>query len=503
MQVSRGLYLATENVPFWHVVARVLHASVHPLPIPPFRALHSMSLVELKEICLKHHRIHDNLLQPKPVLREDKVLRPSHSSSVNRGIYHFAFLPGGRHVLIMSVVGRVTCMDIERKVSGYGDSEEGGVVGHVLASHQSKLKPLMWNFCTDGEEVLIAVYGTVHESLGMQELQILRLNLPTDTSADTAKMEMLFTINVRLPYGGIDINSDRVIVIGSAEISSNDVLILLVNIPGKRCVFMDTGIHEGKTCINYDAFLVPDGSFILFSEGGTDAMVHIYNDIQAILDRHAQPVEAFRWHNARLSIPPDGTRRLDFAESCHIKDQHRWYTVHPWNTPNVLTKGLIPIFTTSEYNTEHGEEDGGTTKQRTVTHMWLDPLALATYMRKNETSTTPLVLRRVTFNIDLPISRSLDGQELIVPGYCGTHFVWIAPTQEGEDTGKMWLRTLPLATAPESMERVQDPVILSTDVDLSEVDALDLCEEMGIIALARREDLENEDRTRNVRLLYY
>lgn len=262
---------------------------------------------------------------------------------------------------------------------------------------------------------------------------------------------------------------------------------------------------QSSSILNYDAFIVSDGSFILFSEDGADASVHIYYDVKALLGKHSTPVEAFPWYAEPRPILVDASRRLAFDKSCQLKSRIRWYTVHPWNTPNALTKGLLPIFTTSNYEED---EDDTTPRGRTVTHMWLDPLALSAHMRQDELSTEPLVLRRVTFDIELPITNSLDGQELIVPGYCGTHFVWISPSEEegeeggGGGGGKIWMRTLPLPTAPESMERIKDPVMLPTEAKLADVDALDLCEEMGLIALAPRADLDQAEE-RSVRLLYY
>lgn len=164
LQSSRGLYLATEQVGFWLIVAKTIDVSVHPLPLPPFRTLQSLTLQELKAVCSRAQRIHSNLLRSDPDLRQDVCFRTAELGKGARGgIYHFAFLPGGRHVLVLTVRGLVTCWDIEGELarSDAGGGGERKVVGQVLASHESKLRPLMWNFCADGENVLIAVYGTV------------------------------------------------------------------------------------------------------------------------------------------------------------------------------------------------------------------------------------------------------------------------------------------------------------------------------------------------------
>lgn len=77
------------------------------------------------------------------------------------------------------------------------------------------------------------------------------MTLPVDPSVDTADMEVLFAIQVQLAYGGIDISSDYIVVNGTASLSSDAILTLVVDIPGRRCVFIDTGVKEVCACASF------------------------------------------------------------------------------------------------------------------------------------------------------------------------------------------------------------------------------------------------------------
>lgn len=144
------------------MIANGLDDKMHPLPLPPFRrTLRTLSLQELKRVCWRHDAICQNLARRIPMTRKETILPlPAEHGAV----FHVAFLPGGRHVLTMSVHGLFSCWDIEEMpVSSHGSTAEK-VVGKPLVSLETGLRPIMWNFHTTGDgQVLIAFYGSTRE----------------------------------------------------------------------------------------------------------------------------------------------------------------------------------------------------------------------------------------------------------------------------------------------------------------------------------------------------
>lgn len=139
------------------MIANVIDRTIHPLPLPPFRTLHSLSLHELKCVCRKHAAIHENLAQSVVITRRESTLQlPADHGAV----CNVAFLPGGRHILTMSMGGLFLCWDIDVELDTLGEGISGGVVGKLLASHNTGIQPSMWNFNVQGREVLVALYGT-------------------------------------------------------------------------------------------------------------------------------------------------------------------------------------------------------------------------------------------------------------------------------------------------------------------------------------------------------
>lgn len=293
----------------------------------------------------------------------------------------------------------------------------------------------------------------------------------------------------------------------------------LVDVMQQRCVLINTGIIE-VSCVlvpsdaadqmfslsvkhmsdpSHDGFLVSDQSILLVSERNHDTFVYLYNNIHDILDRFSTPLADFEWsETAGTYLPPDASKLLPFATESQVEGQVDWYTVHPWNTPNSYTRGFLPVTSTSEHTMwpDHGQLRP--TVKRYVSQMWLDPVALVDHVRDRDGA--PIVLNRTIHQVDLPVSKAPDGQEMIVPGYCGTNFVWITPPR-GALLGRIWWMPLPLVTDQRSTDRIRVPSAVELSADLGEVDALDLCEEMGLVALAPR--VVGEGVEECIKLLYF
>lgn len=138
-------------------MANVIHNTIHPLPLPPFGTLHSLSLDDLKRVCRRHAAIHSNLSQAVPATRKETTLRLPLSHSA---VFNVAFIPGGSHLLTMSTDGVFSCWDVEHEQECPGEETQGKVVGKLLASFETEVRPTMWNFHVAGGKVLVALYGT-------------------------------------------------------------------------------------------------------------------------------------------------------------------------------------------------------------------------------------------------------------------------------------------------------------------------------------------------------
>lgn len=116
-------------------------SKLHPLPLPPFKVLDTCSVQELMQACRHHARVHQNLSRlPNPFLRRHRVL-PAAAGQ----IYHFAFLPGGRYVIVLYRSGVFQCWDTSHV---WPDSAHSGLetVGKKLAQFETGLRPMSWNF---------------------------------------------------------------------------------------------------------------------------------------------------------------------------------------------------------------------------------------------------------------------------------------------------------------------------------------------------------------------
>lgn len=129
-------------------------SKIHPLPLPSFKVLETCSAHELMEACRLHAQVHHNLSRlPNPILRRHRVLRADPNQ-----IYHFAFLPGGRYVIILYRNGNFQCWDTAHV---WPESAHGGIetVGRKLVQFETGLRPMSWNFemYAGNSEVMVAI----------------------------------------------------------------------------------------------------------------------------------------------------------------------------------------------------------------------------------------------------------------------------------------------------------------------------------------------------------
>lgn len=118
-------------------------ADLHPLPLPTFRTIDSLSIAELKSICIRHQALFENLTRlPNPKLRKHRILRLEGRPD-GRGleVYHFAFIPGGQYVIVLYRDGLFETWDISQT-----QSEADNTVGVKLLAFQTRRRPVSWNF---------------------------------------------------------------------------------------------------------------------------------------------------------------------------------------------------------------------------------------------------------------------------------------------------------------------------------------------------------------------
>lgn len=240
--------------------------------------------------------------------------------------------------------------------------------------------------------------------------------------------------------------------------------------------------------------MTPGGSLILLDERPRDALVCRYENVQGILDQHSVPLSSFQdtAHLDSLCLDvPQALVCFKSDEMCHSDGRQ---PVRSWNAPNTYAGALLPLATTGEFHSWRYNMG-----ERYVTQTWIDPVALEADLQGDEPHAGPSFILRRSIRVSvLPASRSLDSQETVVLGSYGTNCIWVVPPEDAVPGELLWLR-LPAATGPTSAEWVGDSSIVVTETAIGVVDALDLCEDMGIVALAPKCCGEGP---RHIRFLY-
>ncbi|KAG9036748.1 hypothetical protein FRB95_008079 [Tulasnella sp. JGI-2019a] len=426
----------------WQDIAHTI-AWIHPLPLPPFKTLQTLTLRELVKIESNHRRLEICGLG-------------------NNGwgaVYHFAFLEGGRYLMILHHNGTFTCWDI---------LQGSGV---LLAQFVTASYPAGWNFQTNPEKAeVLMVLATVH--LGESKLDVLNLTFFPDEEIQL-KITRLASRAAPFRCEKISIHDNFVCVCSSRTTSPHyNVQLFVWDMTNDLHTFVDTGITSSPR--SWDNFLCLPHGIMLYCENGEHAYTYWYEDARKLLEEGAflcqtDPESAA---TGRLRSP-DGSQVYTFDGDCVLSNDRRFYFVgHPINNINGKISrhnNLVSIISLSQ---GVGPRPGATKREvelfegglypfnRTLTQHWFAPplrrSATLPESSQQETMESELpVIRRWIHHIpfDALASDHVHGDMACI-GSHGTHLLWIwddiRADMEGRPNSRLFVASLlPTAQASE------------------------------------------------------
>ncbi|KAG9002735.1 hypothetical protein FRB94_003655 [Tulasnella sp. JGI-2019a] len=382
------------SVSVWLKIATTI-SKVHPLPLPAFKSLQDLSLPELIAVCKRHSDILRNttrLSGPEPT--KHRRLEISGQGRDGRGaIHHFAFLPGGRYLIILHQNGIFTCWDILGK--------NGSVV-------------------------------IVTSELGAHWLHVLRLAFDPNDALQMNLTE-LESSPVTFPCDRMHIQDD--LICCSGESVDGTTLLLLLDPINQRRALIDTEIHDMPG--HWDSFTHLPHGIMFYREDGDNAYSFWYNDARKLLDEVISAPDNSRWRYPDLRLrPPDGSQNYTFDEESVLSgDREASFVTHPWNTPTHSRDDAVSILSISR---AHGPRPGATqrelgifeagfeTSHVTITQHWLKPASIPSLKGPDEVAEEVPRLRRWIHNIPFnTIAVGSDSSDIICPGSHGTHIIWL------------------------------------------------------------------------------
>ncbi|KAG8879359.1 hypothetical protein FRB97_001744 [Tulasnella sp. 331] len=419
---SRVLYELCHSLPVWLDVARRI-SQTHPLPLPPFKLMDTLLLPELMAVCRRHSDLLENtsaLPRVEPIKHKRLEISGLGLDGFG-GVYHFAFLPGGRYLIILHRNGIFSCWDI---LEGSGLKVAEFVTGSM---------PVSWNFqmYLDKAEAMLVL---VTERSGRYWVHVLRLSFSDE--AVKPKLTELASVPAPFPCRRIHIQDD--IVCGSGQLRGNTLLFLLDPID-QRQACIDTGIDEKSGY--WDSFTHLPHGIMLYHEDQDHAYTYWYEDPRTLLEE-ATPSISFDQSTALLRHlrRPDGRQDYVFDEDCTLKGEREgWFVTHPWNTPTRSRDHAVSIMSVSRgiglrpgssRNERALAAGGGFRNHRTITQHWFQPVCGGTMpcyvdgelVEKQEAPRLRRWIHHIPFDA---IAVGVDTSEIICPGSLGTHIVWL------------------------------------------------------------------------------
>ncbi|KAG8907340.1 Vacuolar protein sorting-associated protein 29 [Tulasnella sp. 403] len=533
-QTCRRMYQASRHRLFWVAIAKRYHRR-RALPLPPFRTLDKLSPDDLRNVCIRHHQITENLASPKPQIREGRVVVMQKEPSP---INHFAFLPGGRHALVMHESGAVHLWDFQkpRKNSGIprGTMEkvledlayQPKLVGKSLSKYQLPYPADNFDFYTCGDAERTVIMATVSD-LPDGDSAVYVLSFQFDDQGDRALVELL--CSTRVHFGellpSLTVCGDLIVLHGFTGMHDH-ALILLLDYRRSRMIMLNTEVpsrvsrlvpsvklQSTSPSLQYDSIVDAvyfDDNIIIYGSHGKVMNFHVIRDVASLF--HSGNV-----YNVSTELIPTLqplvpiTRRPDISEDVKFTPEsvfnrcHDWLTFHPWNMPSARTGNLLPVTTVSTNRNPDNMSSFDYPGALRVAHHWLDIRHVIHHleMRSASLNASPssdcsqastiadndpnddFTLPRCSYFLDDRMAESPDGTELLVMGTSGANIAWISSPNQG----KMKLNFLLVPSADESPEkqsgRLNEEHVRELDVpiDLAKVTWLDFCDEDGILAL--------------------
>ncbi|KAG8991354.1 hypothetical protein FRB95_008063 [Tulasnella sp. JGI-2019a] len=424
----RSLHEICYSLPVWLNIAQTI-SQIHPLPLPAFKTLDTLSLPELVAVCGKHTELLEStsrfpMLEP----RHCRLEISGQGLGGLGGVHHFAFLPGGRYLIILHVNGVFTCWDI---LQGTGVRLVEFVTGGVAVS---------WNFQTD-PNTTEAMVVLVTMRLGTYQLDILRLEFSPD---EVVQLTLTKLATVPAPFECVRIHIQDNLICSSGASNGGTLLLFVLDPIDNRQVLIDTTISEKPE--KWDSFTHLPYGIMLYREDQDRAHTFWYDDARTLLETKqlGQPDAGSAW--SRTIRRPDGSKIYNFDDDCVLSAIRQIYFVgHPWNTPirsrdkavSIISfsqgEGTRPGATQLEIE-QYDDGHGSYPTHRTITQYWLNSAHLVSSLPPSEEE-SPLPsqvkdvsppLRRWIHHIPFDgLASNEEGNDLISIGSHGTHLVWI------------------------------------------------------------------------------
>ncbi|KAG9036747.1 hypothetical protein FRB95_008078 [Tulasnella sp. JGI-2019a] len=343
-------------------------------------------------------------------------------------VYHFAFLEGGRYLIILHRNGTFTCWDM---------LQDSGV---LLAEFVTGSNPVGWNFQTNPEKAEVLVVLTTMRR-GGSKLDVLKLTFHSD-EAIQLKITQLASTVAPFRCEKIFIHGDLVCSSGTTWPNSN-VLLFVWDTISDLHTFLDTGINDSAR--HWESFACLPHGIMLYRDDGHHAYTFWYDDARKLLEEAKSPPYPGSKYNiiGRLRRP-DGGQVHTFDEDCALSNEGRFYFVgHPWNTPNERNprNGSVSIISFAQ---GVGPRPGATALEvelsdsgsypfhRTITQHWFEPpprvnMTLPEELSQLTTTDGELpVIRRWIHHIPFNALANNDEQsDMICIGSHGTHLLWL------------------------------------------------------------------------------
>ncbi|KAG8946869.1 hypothetical protein FRC03_001243 [Tulasnella sp. 419] len=297
-QTCRTLRLNAQTTQFWLAIASSLFGN-RPLPLPPFYdSLLQLSHLEIKRVCLRHHKTTQNLCwSPSPKVMKHKTLvwsRKDAESSVSR----LAFLPGGKYVIAIMSDGMFACWDYSTgppipdsdpndpvAPSSHERLSNGLSANIPLATHHIGVKILDWSYqlLSDKREMLVAIVAIHPDFFGGSTFYVLRLSFSEEGSIRVDQVgrrrshhEVSWKVYIR----------DN-IVYGIYTSWDSVHLYLYDWVSKSACTLMST-VYESDHV--FRGIPLCDNGLLIYRESGDEVHLYRYLDIPQLIRDHGSDV---------------------------------------------------------------------------------------------------------------------------------------------------------------------------------------------------------------------
>ncbi|KAG8923379.1 hypothetical protein FRC02_011172 [Tulasnella sp. 418] len=293
-QTCKALRLNAQTTQFWLAIARSLFRN-RPLPLPPFyESLLELSHLELKKVCLRHHKTTQNLYwTPSPKVMKHKTLvlgRRCRKSSVSR----LAFVPGGKYIIATMSDGTFACWDYS--VASPIPDNDPNTAPESSGKCLSANVPLATCFIGDGisdwsyqllskkREMMVALLtNTIYQKfMCLTFIHVLRLSFSEEGYVQIDHVTYHLTpSNVSWK---IYIRDNILYGLRTCSDSGDSVYLYLHEMASNRVCVLKSTVCKGKHM--FSGIPLCDNSLLIYRERGEEIHLYRYLDIPQLIRDH-------------------------------------------------------------------------------------------------------------------------------------------------------------------------------------------------------------------------